>query len=299
MARNQSLSTALVLLCAALPAAAQPLTCDAAQINPDSYWLTTNAQAMIVTADRSAWWERFSVNKASDDLRDLNWGSLTAAERALELDANNLLAHAVLARQYVVLGIDAARAQDEWRAVLNSKGAVVWTASLYDVDVKSYFLFAFDRQAIRVYRFGELAAPLETHLGMPKFPGPERPRLWRAWAGCIDPAARAEAVIPWSDVREIQAGNWVLYFKLTRKVTIGSDNGKRSDLDQLKVNLHGGVPMLETHVSRDPDDPWKVEVRTMGIGPLAYQERVRRTLVTIVDPDRRITLPKASRSAGW
>ena len=299
MARNQSLSTALVLLCAALPAAAQPLTCDAAQINPDSYWLTTNAQAMIVTADRSAWWERFSVNKASDDLRDLNWGSLTAAERALELDANNLLAHAVLARQYVVLGIDAARAQDEWRAVLNSKGAVVWTASLYDVDVKSYFLFAFDRQAIRVYRFGELAAPLETHLGMPKFPGPERPRLWRAWAGCIDPAARAEAVIPWSDVREIQAGNWVLYFKLTRKVTIGSDNGKRSDLDQLKVNLHGGVPMLETHVSRDPDDPWKVEVRTMGIGPLAYQERVRRTLVTIVDPDRRITLPKASQSAGW
>src|SRR5437773_1761111 len=299
MARNQSLSTALVLLGAALPAAAQPLTCDAAQINPDSYWLTTNAQAMIVTADRSAWWERFSVNKASDDLRDLNWGSLTAAERALELDANNLLAHAVLARQYVVLGIDAARAQDEWRAVLNSKGAVVWTASLYDVDVKSYFLFAFDRQAIRVYRFGELAAPLETHLGMPKFPGPERPRLWRASAGCIDPAARAEAVIPWSDVREIQAGNWVLYFKLTRKVTIGSDNGKRSDLDQLKVNLHGGVPMLETHVSRDPDDPWKVEVRTMGIGPLAYQERVRRTLVTIVDPDRRITLPKASRSAGW
>ena len=65
------------------------------------------------------------------------------------------------------------------------------------------------------------------------------------------------------------------------------------------MNLHGGTPTLETHVSRDPIDPWNIDVRTMGIGPLAYQERVRRTLVKFVDPDGRIALPKASRSAGW
>jgi hypothetical protein len=53
------------------------------------------------------------------------------------------------------------------------------------------------------------------------------------------------------------------------------------------------------HTTRDPIDPWKLDVRTMGIGPLAYQERVRRTLVAFVDPDKRIALPKASRSAGW
>ena len=275
------------------------VTCDAAQINPDSYWLATTAQALIVTQDRSAWWERFSVAKAADDLRDLNWGSVAAAERALEIDPGNLLAHATLARQYVVLGEDASLAEREWRATLDSGGAIVWTATLYDVDYKSYFLIAFDRRALRVYRFGEFAAPYETHLGMPQFPGPARDRLWRAWAGCVDPAAHPEAVVPWSDIREIKAGNWVLYFKLTHKITIGSDRNKKEDLGEIKVNLHGATGTIEVHASPDPIDPWKVDVRTMGIGPLAYQERVRRTLVRFVDPERRIALPKASRSAGW
>src|SRR5713226_8980299 len=94
--RNIVWTTAL-LLCAALRAGAQSaatMTCDAARLNADSYWLTTGAQAAIVTEDRSAWWERFSIAKAAGDLRDLNWGSLFAAERAREIDPNNLLAHA-------------------------------------------------------------------------------------------------------------------------------------------------------------------------------------------------------------
>ena len=40
-------------------------------------------------------------------------------------------------------------------------------------------------------------------------------------------------------------------------------------------------------------------VRSVGIGPLAYQERIRRTLVKFADPDGKIALPKGSRSAGW
>ena len=52
-------------------------------------------------------------------------------------------------------------------------------------------------------------------------------------------------------------------------------------------------------LTRDPDDPWKIDVRSVGIGPLAYQERIRRTLVKFADPDGRIALPKGSRSAGW
>ncbi len=275
------------------------LTCDAAAINPDSYDLTTRIQALIVTEDRSRWWERFSVAKAASDLQDLNIGSMLAAERAAELDPQNLLAHAVLARQYVVLGIDASRAEQEWQGVLDNGGAIVWTATLYDVDVKSFFLLAFDRQALRIYRFGEVASPIEKHMGMPKFPGPDRERLWRAWAGCIDADARPEATIPWSEVNEIKAGNWVLYFKLARKVTIGSDNGKKADVNEIKVNLHGGKPSLDVRVVRDPDNPWNVDFRTTGIGPLAYQERVRRMLVKFVDPSGRIALPKASRSAGW
>ena len=80
---------------------------------------------------------------------------------------------------------------------------------------------------------------------------------------------------------------------------ITSDRGRKADLDEIKVNLHGATGSIEVHSSRDPIDPWKVDVRTMGIGPLAYQERVRRMLVAVVDPERRIALPKASRSAGW
>jgi hypothetical protein len=37
----------------------------------------------------------------------------------------------------------------------------------------------------------------------------------------------------------------------------------------------------------------------MGIGPLSYQQRVRYTLVKFIDPEGRISMPKASRSAGW
>lgn len=91
----------------------------------------------------------------------------------------------------------------------------------------------------------------------------------------------------------------MLYFKLTHQVRITSDRGRKSDLDEIKVNLHGASGSVEVHATRDPIDPWKIDVRTMGIGPLAYQERVRRTLVNFVDLDKRIILPKASRSAGW
>jgi hypothetical protein len=117
--------------------------------------------------------------------------------------------------------------------------------------------------------------------------------------GCIDGNARPEAIIPWSEVREIKAGNWVHYFKLTRQVRIASDRGRKANLNEIKVNLHGATGSIEVHTSRDPIDPWKVDVRTMGIGPLAYQERVRRTLVAVIDPEGRIALPKASRGAGW
>jgi hypothetical protein len=58
----------------------------------------------------------------------------SVAEYALRLDDRNLLAHATLARQCAVVGEDADRA---WRTVFDNAGAVVWTATLYDVDAKS------------------------------------------------------------------------------------------------------------------------------------------------------------------
>jgi len=314
--RRNVVWTSVLVVCTVVPIASQfreappaPLTtsrsapssptCDAGLIDRDSYALSTTAQGHIVSADRLDWWDGFNVGTAFDALHELNTASTWAAERALALDANNLLAHGVLARQYVVIGEDAARAQREWRTVFDNGGAVVWTATLYDVDTRSYFVVAFDRQALRIYRFGEVAGGFDTHLGVPQFPGADRERLWRAWGGCIDADAVPEAVIPWSDIREIKAGNWVLYFKLTHKLRVSSDRGKKSDLDEIKVNLHGAIGSIEVHATRDPIDPWNVDVRTMAIGPLAYQERVRRTLVAMVDPENRIVLPKASRSAGW
>jgi hypothetical protein len=294
--------TTVALLCALMPAPARAqahASCDARAIVPASYALTTRAQARIVTAERSDWWDGFDVGNAFDDLADLNSSSTTAAERARDLDPHNLLAHGLLARQYIVIGQDAPAADAEWTAALDNGGAVVWTATLYDVDAKSYFLIAFDRRELRIYRYGELAGAFDTQMGLPKFVDEQHERFWRAWAGCIDPAARPEAAIRWSSVTEIKAGNWVLYFKLATRVTIASDRGRKKTLNEIKVNLHGATGAIEVLTSHDPIDPWSVDVRTMGIGPLDYQQRIRSTLVKFVDPAGRIKLPKASRSAGW
>lgn len=286
------------LFCAVLHADAQP-TCDASILDPDSYALTTRAQADIVNEERSSWWDAFINGRHAADLRDLNFSATSAAEHALRIDSRNLLAHAILARQYVVLGEDARLADASWRTVLDNGGAVAWTATLYDVDVKSYFVLAFGRHAIRVYRYGELAGPFGKKMGMPQFVGSDRERFWRALAGCIDAEARPEAVIPWSDVHEIKGGNWVLWFKLARRVAIASDNGKRKNLSVIKVNLHGATGTVEVLTSRDTRDPASVSIRPIGMGPFDYNQRVRYTIAKHVDPAGRIRLPKASRSAGW
>jgi hypothetical protein len=298
--------TVSFVLCAALPlssrsGAAAPdaaPTCDPARIDADSYALTTRAMAEIVTEERTSWWDGFFVGRHAAALDDLNYSATSAAEYALRLDPRNLLAHGILARQYVVVGEDARLADGSWAAALDNGGAVAWTATLYDVDVKSYFVLAFDRSALRIYRYGELAGPFEKTMGMPKFVGGDREPFWRALAGCIDPAARPEAVIPWSDVREIRGGNWVIWFELARKVAIGSDNGKRKSLDEIKVNLHGAMGTVDVYTSRDTRDG-QVSIRPVGMGPFDYNQRVRYTIAKHVDPAGRIKLPKASRSAGW
>ncbi len=267
------------VLLSAATAGAAPITCVAEAIDPASYRLSTIGVARL------------------DDFTTTD-----PAERALRLDPANLLAHGHLARQYLIAGEDASYTDAAWRAVLNNGGAVVWTATLYDVDAKSFFLVAFDRAALRIYRYGELAGAYETRLGMPQVVGEARERFWRALGGCIDPQAVPEAVIPWRQVREIKSGNWVHYFKLTSPVVVTSDRGKRKTLGEIKVNLHGGTGTVDYLVTRDALEPWnpyKASVRGIGMGPLAYQERVRHTLVKFVDPAGRIALPKASKSAGW
>src|SRR5688572_28278469 len=241
------LAVAVLALPAAAPAA--ELTCEPAQIKPDSYRLTTQAQAMNLLEPRYSWWDGFNLGKHVDDLGDLNDTATRLAERALELDPANQMAWSILARQYVI-GDEPERAEGAWLRALDGGGAVVWSATLYDVDARTFHFVAFDRRALRVYTMQTLnRAPVERGFyGLPKFPPAANERFYAAMAGCLDASLEPEAVVPWSEVREIKAGNWVLWFKLDRPITVRSDRtGKRKTLDEIKVNLHGRTGELEVY----------------------------------------------------
>jgi hypothetical protein len=289
------------------PAVAQipPSTCDPELLNRDSYRLSTEAQALNVTRPRTNWWDGFdaTLRTHQDALGDLNEAALTIAERALELDPKNQMARSQLARQLVILGEDGARARAEIKTLFEQGGALAWTATLYDVDARSFFVMTFDRAGITVYRFGEAAPNFTRRLGVPEFPGPEAKGLWRAWGGCVD-GLRAEAFVPWSDVREIAAGNFVIWFRFNTPVTVTADSRKKKTLKEFKVALHGAMGTVEyrqTPGSGD-DDRWYEDTRTftgIGRGPASYQDRIRMALVAEVDPTGRIKLPKQKRGAGW
>jgi hypothetical protein len=296
------MTTSRVALAAGLWAAAltagaadQTLTCDRAAIEPRSYRLTTRAQAMNVLKPRHSWWDSFDLGKFAEDSWDLHDVSARLAERALEIDPSNLMAHGDLARVYLVLD-QQDLAERAWRRVMDAGGAVAWTATLYDVDARTYFVMAFDRANIRIYRFDQIAGPVvRGRGGVPEFPPAENEAFYAAMGGCIDRAITPEATIPWSDVREIKAGNWVLWFKLARPASVSSDrNQKRKTLDEIKVNLHGRTGELEVYKPVGDDN-----LGLRGRGPAGYQDLVRRTMVKFVDPEHRIALPPVKPGAGW
>ncbi len=295
----------VLVLSSAAVADAQSFTCDPEFLNRESYRLSTDAQAMNVTRPRTNWWDGFdaSLRTHQHALGDLNEAALTIAERALDLDPHNQLARSQLARQLVILGDDADRARAEIKALFANGGALAWTATLYDVDAKSFFVIGFDRAGIRVFRFGDAAPDFTKQLGVPEFPGPEAHRLWRAWGGCFE-GLREDAFVPWSDVHEIAAGNYVIWFRFNTPVTVTSDNRKKKSLKEFKVALHGAMGTVEYRHTpgTGEDDRWWQDTRTfsgVGIGPSSYQNRIRMVLVNEIDPSRRIALPKQKRGAGW
>jgi hypothetical protein len=285
-----------------------PATCDPERIDRESYRLATEAQALNVLRPRYEWWHGFLIGKHADDLADLNDTAISLAERARELDDNNLLAHGLLARGYVVAGENASKAETAWRRTLDGGGAVTWTATLYDVDGRSFFVLAFDRRALRVYRFGQLAGSSDTTMGVPRFPEAANVRFWRAMAGClpgpgvpggsIDAAEAPEAEIPWADVSEIKSGNWVVWIKFRNPVRIRSDRGKTKEVRELKVNLHGQTGDLTFYYNVNGGG--RVEnLRGIAVGPTDYQRRVQHVLATLFDPQKRIKLSQKGRGAGW
>jgi hypothetical protein len=255
-------------------------TCDEARIDTDSYRLTTEAQAMNVLRPREPWWEPYGVWAGPLEIGDLNQGAARLAERAGELDDDNLLAHGYLARQHIVMAVDADKAAAAWERVLDSGGAITWTATLYDVDPRSFFVLAFDRTGIRVFTFGALAGELRTRFGVPEFPRPERVNFWRALGGCLPPAASPVAEVLWTSVREIHPTRWTLRFELQEKVEITSDRGKRHADDTLEVNLHGQTGLFDFRFGMTPFGRRPFHTPPIGLDPAAYQARVKQFLET-------------------
>ena len=254
-----------------------PATCDETTLNTQSYKLTTEEQALNVLRPQDRWWEPYGIWKGPHEIGDPNEGSARLAERAKELDDRNLLAHGYLARQYVVMAIDAKKAEDEWRRVIDG-GAITWTASLYDVDPRSIFVLAFDRRGIRVFRFSQLAGELRTHFGVPDYPGPDRVEFWRAMGGCLPPNLDPEAEIAWSAVRELQPTTWTLRFELRDKVTISSDRRQQRTDDRLDVNLHPFTGEIDFRFGMTP---WGA--RPVAADPEAYHMRVKQMLEMVFE----------------
>ena len=153
-------------------------------------------------------------------------------------------------------------------------------------------MFAFDRSALRVYRAGAFGATTDP-----------------AMSGCVDPSIVPEAVIPWHNVREIKAGNWVLWFTLREPVVIASDRGKRKKVDELKAYFHGGPSgdltyyynlEYEGHIPFWNVDVYRIHnLRGIAVGPNDYQRRLQFVIARVVDPAGRIALPRKGRGAGW
>jgi hypothetical protein len=260
------------------PQASTAASCDEGVIDPQSYNLTTEAQALNVLRPRDPWWEPYGLWNRPSEIGTVNEAAVRLAERARELDDRNLLAHGHLARLYVVVAIDAEKAEAEWRRVIDNGGAVVWTASLYDVDPRSYFVVAFDSRGIKVYRFSPLAGELRTRFGVPDVPGTDRIEFWRALGGCIPANTPVEAEIPWSRVREIRVTPWTLRFDLHDKVTITSDRGKRRTDDTLEMNLHPETALADFRFGMAPFGWRPFGPPPVSADPAAFHQRVKQML---------------------
>jgi hypothetical protein len=215
-----------------------------------------------------------------------------ASVAAQPCDERLLQASAETARDNVIAAIDGAEAIRAWRHVLGHGGVVAWSVTEYNVDARSTFVFAFDRDALRVYRAGALG-----------------PATGTAMRGCIDPAIAPAAIVPWRDVREIEAGNWVVWFRFRTPVEIRSDRGKRKKVSDLKAFFHGaGGSDLTYDYNLKPAGRipfWNIDVyeiknlRGIAVGPTDFQRRLQFVVANAIDPEGRIKLEQKGRGAGW
>jgi hypothetical protein len=212
--------------------------------------------------------------------------------RAQTCDEGALRSSAEIARGNVTAGIDGAEAIRAWRDVLAAGGRVAWDVTEYNIDPRSTFVFAFGRDVLSIYRAGAFGASAEAN---PK--------------SCPDPSIVPEAIVSWSRVREIESGNWVLWFRLREPIEIRSDRGKRKRVTELKAYFHGADAGTLTYYYdlryRGRAPFWNVDVyeienlRGIAVGPTDFQRRLQFVISRAVDPNETIALKQKGRGAGW
>ena len=195
------------------------------------------------------------------------------------------------ARNNIIIGRDGAEAIDAWRQVMTSGGAIAWGVTEYNVDARSGWVFAFDRTALRIYRGKEFGV------------------LEREVAPCFSTPISPEAVIPWHNVREIEAGNWVLWFRLHEPLEIRSDRGQRKTVKDLKVYFHGAPSSTLTYYYNLKPTEYRTfsgstvyryeNLRGIAVGPTDFQRRLQFVLANVIDPHGRIVMKRKGRGAGW
>jgi hypothetical protein len=241
------------------------LTCDAARIKPASYALVTRGAA-LASAEQYDFWEQFAVDSPGRPIATTNEALAFAAQRAVELDVTNQMAHAIRARELLILG-QVEMAEAAWHRVIESQGAVAWPATL---GGKDELLVEFNGQDMRLYSRGQLQKRLSAS---------SDDAVWAAAGGCIDSRIQAAAIVAWLNVSEIKnEKKGGLSFRLREPiaVTIG---GRSRKLDRLELRLTGLAG----------DDRGRAAVaRTCA------PDTVRRMLTKLVDPERRIALPVAN-----
>ena len=272
------------------------VTCDPGILNPESYRITTEAIPSI-------WMEPLPklLYPLPEDVFDLQYRRTVAvtdqAVAALDLDERNLMAHNILARNFLVFHNTWNEAKYHWQVLFQNGKGVTFDAVIYSVDGRSMFIVRLTPEAIEVYRYGQFG---RMAMGYPPAT-PKYRRFWLSHNGCIPPEIHPDAAIPWTIVREIKSKRWVQDLKLRQKVTLSSDRGKKKTTNKLRIAFLGGIGHAERTIDWYNSYIYGYpEVKYYTYGPADYNERLRDTLLAIVDPKGRIRKPKASKSGiGW
>jgi len=270
------------------------LTSDKTQIDPESYRLSVEQQALIWAKDS---FPRFIVwpTQAFDLLEKKSIASLRAAEEAIRLDSKNAFARALLARSYLMPADTLDSARENWKASLENGGGISFPSLYYDVDDKRYFMSHIRKEGIYIYRYGQFGVETMTEL-----PDETNTLYWEAHAGHVPSDLEPAAIIYWKDVVKMKSGNWVQWLTLKNEITLRSDRGKEETLDEVKVAFLGGVGKFDWHLDWWDLAHGKINIRTHSYGPTDYNARLRSVILELVDPDGRIEAPKAPNPGpGW